>query len=269
MRKYHALIPFVILASLLLVVALFAPAIAPLDPYAQDLSVALLPPDDTYLLGTDRYGRDVLSRVIVGSRTTLGASLALLIVISVGGTLIGAVAGYRGGKIDTALMRLSDVALAFPAMVFAIAVAGVLGGGLVSAAVAIALISWPKYARLARGLVLQMRSMPYLAAARFAGRSETEILIYHVMPNIAAPIIVTATAHLGTLIMEMAGLSFLGLGAMPPTAEWGAMMNNGRSLLQTSPWVILSPGIAIFIAVSIFNMLGDKLRDVFDTHLNE
>lgn len=255
------LIPYLVAAGLLIFIAIFADYLTPYDPYVQDLEGALAPPNAENLLGTDRYGRDVLSRVIVGSQTTLCASLILLAVISIVGSLIGAICGYKGGRLDIFLMRMSDVFLAFPQMVFAIAAAGALGGGLLNAAAALAIIGWPKYARISRGLVLSIRSMPYLAAAKMAGSSSTKILFVHVLPNIAGTILVTAALDIGTIIMELAGLSFLGLGAMPPTAEWGAMMNNGRSMLQTAPWVILAPGTAIFITVSTFNLLGDKLRD--------
>ncbi len=258
---YRPLLPFLIAAGTLIFIAVFAEFLTPFDPYAQDLSNALAPPDSKNLLGTDRYGRDVLSRVIVGSQTTLCASLILLAVIATVGSLIGAICGYNGGRLDTFLMRLSDVFLAFPQMVFAIAAAGALGGGLLNAAVALAIIGWTKYARISRGLVLAIRSMPYFDAAKMAGSSSTKILFVHVLPNIAGPVLVTAALDIGTIIMELAGLSFLGLGAMPPTAEWGAMMNNGRSMLQTAPWVILAPGTAIFITVATFNLLGDKLRD--------
>ena len=246
---------------MLIFIAVFAEYLTPYDPYVQDLEGALAPPNSVNLLGTDRYGRDVLSRVIIGSQTTLCASLILLAVISSVGSLIGAICGFKGGRLDTFLMRMSDIFLAFPQMVFAIAAAGALGGGLLNAAAALAIIGWPKYARIARGLVLSIRSMPYLAAAKMSGSSSTEILFAHVLPNIAGTILVTAALDIGTIIMELAGLSFLGLGAMPPTAEWGAMMNNGRSMLQTASWVILAPGTAIFITVATFNLLGDKLRD--------
>ena len=265
MKNFRSLAPYVTAAGLIIFVAVFADFLTPFDPYVQDLEGALTPPNSQNLLGTDRYGRDVLSRVIVGSQTTLCASLILLATISIVGSLIGAVCGYKGGKLDTILMRLSDVFLAFPQMVFAIAAAGALGGGLVNAAAALAIIGWPKYARIARGLVLSIRSMPWLAAAKMSGSSSTAILFVHVLPNIAGTIFVTAALDLGTIIMELAGLSFLGLGAMPPTAEWGAMMSNGRSMLQTAPWVILAPGTAIFVTVATFNLLGDKLRDVLST----
>ena len=261
MKNYRPLAPYLTAAGLLIAVAIFAPQLTPCDPYEQNLQAALTPPNSQNLLGTDRYGRDVLSRVIVGSQTTLCASLLLLATMATVGSLIGALCGFKGGRFDVVLMRLSDVFLAFPQMVFAIAAAGALGGGLLNAAAALAIIGWPKYARISRGLVLAIRSMPYLDAAKMAGSSSAAILFTHVLPNIAGPVLVTATLDIGTIIMELAGLSFLGLGAMPPTAEWGAMMNNGRSMLQTAPWVILAPGTAIFITVATFNLLGDKLRD--------
>ena len=253
---------YLTLAGVLIFVAIFAEYLTPFDPYIQDLEGALAPPNSVNLLGTDRYGRDVLSRVIMGSQTTLCASLLLLSVISIFGSLIGAICGYIGGKLDTVLMRISDVFLAFPQMVFAVAVAGILGGGLFNAAFALAIIGWTKYARIARGLTLTVRNLPYIDAAKMAGTSSAGILFSHIFPNIAGAILVTAALDIGTIIMELAGLSFLGLGAQPPTAEWGAMMNNGRSMLQTASWVILAPGVAIFITVAIFNLLGDKLRDV-------
>ena len=263
-QRYRPLIPYLTLAGLLIFVAVCAPFLTPHDPYIQDLEDALVAPNSTNLLGTDRYGRDVLSRVIMGSQTTLCASLLLLLTISVFGSFIGAICGYKGGRLDVFLMRLSDVFLAFPQMVFAIAAAGALGGGLFNAAAALAIIGWPKYARIARGLVLTIRSMPYMQAAKMSGTGSIGMLWHHVLPNIAGPVLVTAALDIGTIIMELAGLSFLGLGAMPPTAEWGAMMNNGRSMLQTAPWVILAPGSAIFITVAVFNLLGDKIRDVMD-----
>ena len=260
------LIPHLTLVGVLILIAIFAPFLTPFDPYAQDLSRALMPPDSVNLLGTDRYGRDVLSRVIVGSQSTICTALLLLLTISIIGSAIGAVGGYFGGKLDTFFMRISDLCLAFPQMVFAIAAAGALGGGLFNAALALAFIGWSKYARIARSLVLTVRSTDYIEAARISGARTHNIILRHILPNIAGTIIVTAALDIGTIIMELAGLSFLGLGAQPPTAELGAMMNNGRSMLQTAPWLILAPGFAIFIIVSAFNMLGDKLRDVLDTH---
>ena len=241
-----------------------APFLVPFDPYVQDLNHALQPPDSVHLLGTDRFGRDLLSRVIMGSRTTIYSSLLLVIIITVVGTAVGVFCGYHGGTTDSVIMRISDIFLAFPGMVFAIAVAGVLGGGVMNAVVALACISWPKFARIARSQVMTMKDMPYIAAAKLSGSGTGKIMIKHILPNIAGPVIVTAVLDIGTMMMEIAGLSFLGLGAMPPIAEWGSMMSSGRSMLQTSPWVILAPGFAIFMTVMLFNLLGDTVRDILD-----
>lgn len=264
--KFYVLL---VLVCLLLIITAFAFYIVPYDPYAQDLSKALQPPSSTHWLGTDKYGRDMLSRVVVGGQATIFTSLLLIGIISIIGTVIGLLCGYVGGKVDTIVMRISDVFLAFPGMVFAIAVAGVLGGGIMNAVVAIAVISWPKYARLTRGQVLAIKNMPYIKAAKMSGAGTTKIIFKHIIPNIIGIILVTATLEIGTMIMELAGLSFLGLGVMPPTAEWGSMMSNGRSMLQTSPWVILSPGFAIFISVMLFNLLGDTVRDVLDPRISQ
>lgn len=263
-RKKIKFILLMILVGILLFVAAFASHLTPYDPYEQDLANALAKPDAAHLFGTDRYGRDMLSRVILGAQTTVFSSLLLVLIITVVGTAIGMLCGYFGGKLDDLLMRISDVFLAFPSMVFAIAVAGVLSGGLKSAVVALACISWPKFARLARSQVLTVKEMPYIAAAKLAGCSSGKILMKHIFPNIAGTMIVTAVLDIGTMIMELAGLSFLGLGATPPVAEWGSMMSNGRSMLQTCPWIILAPGAAIFITVALFNLLGDTVRDVLD-----
>lgn len=252
------------LAVLVILTAVFAPQIVPYDPYEQDLSRALLPPCREYVLGTDRYGRDMLSRVIMGSQSTIFSALLLVIVITVIGSAVGIICGYHGGKLDSFLMRVSDIFLAFPGMVFAIAVASVMSGGILNAVVALACISWPKYARIARSQVLTIKSMPYISAAKLAGSGTFKIIRKHIIPNIAGPVVVTTVLDIGTMIMEIAGLSFLGLGAAPPMAEWGSMMSSGRSMLQTSPWVILAPGTAIFLTVMIFNLAGDTVRDILD-----
>lgn len=253
-----------VLAAILLLAAAFAPYLAPYDPYAQDLNNALKAPSAAHPFGTDRYGRDMLSRVIMGSQTTIYSALLLVLIITAVGTAVGVFCGYHGGKADSFVMRVSDIFLAFPGMVFAIAVAGVMGGGIMNAVIALACISWPKFARIARSQVMTIKDSPYIAAAKLSGSGTGKIIFKHVLPNIAGPIIVTAVLDIGTMMMEIAGLSYLGLGAMPPIAEWGSMMSNGRSMLQTSPWVILAPGFAIFVTVMIFNLLGDTVRDVLD-----
>lgn len=255
---------FGVLAGMVILIALFAPYLTPYDPYEQDLGNALLPPGKEHLLGTDRYGRDMLSRVMVGAQSTIFSALLLVVVITVTGSMIGIICGYHGGKLDVFLMRLSDVFLAFPGMVFAIAVASVMSGGIFNAVVALACISWPKYARITRSQVMAIKNMPYIEAAKLSGSGTLKIIRKHILPNIAGAIVVTAVLDIGTMIMEIAGLSFLGLGATPPTAEWGSMMSNGRSMLQTSPWVILAPGTAIFLTVMIFNLAGDTMRDILD-----
>ncbi|MDE7243094.1 MAG: ABC transporter permease [Oscillospiraceae bacterium] len=258
------LIIFGTLAVLLVICSVFSAYLTPFDPYLQDLSNAKAPPSAEHLLGTDRYGRDMLSRVIIGSRTSIFSTLLLVAVITVLGTAIGVFCGWHGKRIDTVLMRISDMFLAFPGLVFALAVAGVLGGGLHNAIIALAAISWPKYARIARSQTLAQKEAPYLKAARLAGSSTGKIIFKHILPNIAGPILVTSMLDIGTMMMELAGLSFLGLGAKPPTAEWGSMMSDTRSLLTTAPWVTFAPGIAIFVSVMIFNLLGDTIRDYAD-----
>lgn len=266
-RKNHIrgkLLFFLALAMLLLMIAAFAEQLCPYDPYAQNLLEAQQPPGISHPLGTDRYGRDMLSRVIIGSTASIYAALLLVAIITVAGTAVGMVCGWFGGKVDALLMRISDIFLAFPGLVFALAVAGVLGGGVQNAMIALGVISWPKFARLARSLTLAQKESDYLMAARLAGSSTPKLLIRHILPNIAGPILVTSVLDIGTMIMELAGLSFLGLGVKPPMAEWGSMISDGRVMLQTAPWMVLAPGGAIFIAVMIFNLLGDAIRDYMD-----
>ena len=266
-RKNHVrekLIFFTILALILLLAAAFARKLCPYDPDVQDLLMAQKPPSAEHILGTDRYGRDMFSRVLVGSTTSIYATLLLVAIITVLGTVIGIICGWCGGILDTVLMRISDLFLAFPSLVCALAVAGVLGGGIQNAIIALAVIGWPKFARLARGLTLAQKDSPYLMAVRLSGSITPKIMFKHILPNIAGPILVTSVLDIGTMMMELAGLSFLGLGVQPPMAEWGSMINDGRSMLQISPWMVLAPGLAIFITVMIFNLLGDTLRDFMD-----
>ncbi|SDF41225.1 peptide/nickel transport system permease protein [Marvinbryantia formatexigens] len=267
LRKNHIkakLIFFIALAAGLLLTAVFARQLCPYDPYAQDLLSAQQPPGWQHILGTDRYGRDMFSRVLMGSTTSIFATLVLVAVITVTGTAIGIICGWMGGKVDTVLMRISDLFLAFPSLVFALAVAGVLGGGVQNAIIALAAIGWPKFARLARGMTLAQKDAPYLMAARLSGSSTAKLLVKHILPNIAGPVLVTAVLDIGTMMMELAGLSFLGLGVKPPMAEWGSMISDGRGMLQTAPWMVLAPGGAIFVTVMIFNLLGDTIRDYMD-----
>lgn len=255
---------FLVLVILLMLVALFSEQLAPYDPYEQNLDEAMQPPSAQHIMGTDRHGRDMFSRVLVGGKTSIYATLALVAAISVFGTVVGTLCGYYGGKVDSIVMRISDVCLAFPGLVFAMAVAALLGGGISNAVLALAVISWPKYSRVARSQTLALKSSSFVNAARLSGSSSTQIILRHILPNILGPILVTAMLDIGTMMMELAGLSFLGLGAKPPTAEWGNMMSSGRSMLQMYPWIVLSPGIGIFISVVLFNLLGDTVRDYLD-----
>ncbi|RHP49340.1 ABC transporter permease [Clostridiaceae bacterium AF31-3BH] len=258
------LIVFAGLAAALLLITIFAKYICPYDPYAQDLTQAMQPPSAAHLMGTDTYGRDMLSRVLIGAQTSISSTFALVAIITVFGTVVGIFCGYYGGIVDSVMMRISDVCLAFPGLVFAMAVAAILDGGVRNAVIALALISWPKYSRIARSQTLSIKNLPYMQASQLAGDSVLQMIFRHVLPNIAGPILVTSMLDIGTMMMEIAGLSFLGLGAQPPVAEWGSMMSSGRSMLQTYPWIVLSPGLAIFVSVVIFNLLGDSIRDYMD-----
>lgn len=252
-----------VLTLLLMLAVVLADRLCPYDPNAQ-IFEALRPPDLAHLAGTDRYGRDLFSRILVGLRTSTLSTLGLVALIAGTGTAVGVLCGWLGGVMDGLLMRVSDVCLAFPGLVFALAIAALLNGGLGNAVLALAVISWPKYARIARSQTLALKSADYIAAARLAGCTDARLILRHILPNSVGPILVTAMLDIGTMMMELAGLSFLGLGARPPTAELGSMMSGGRSMLQTYPWVILGPGIAIFTAVAIFNLLGDAVRDCLD-----
>ncbi len=249
---------------LLLLATLLARYLCPYDPYEQNLGQSLQAPSAMHWMGTDEFGRDMFSRVLIGGQTSIAATLLLIAIISAFGTLIGVICGYFGGVVDSLVMRLSDFCLAFPGLVFAMAVAALLSGGIGNAVIALALISWPKYSRVARSQTLAVKENTYIQAAKMAGGTQLQIIVRHILPNIIGPIMVTAMLDIGTMMMELAGLSFLGLGAQPPTAEWGNMMSTGRSMLQIYPWVVLSPGVAIFVTVVLFNLLGDTIRDYVD-----
>lgn len=258
------LLIFGVLAAALILCSFFSERLTPYDPYLQDLTIAKQAPSAEHLLGTDRYGRDMLSRVIAGSRASIFSTLLLVAVTAILGTAVGVLCGWVGGMTDTVLMRVSDVFLAFPGLVFALAVAGTLGGGLQNAMIALAAISWPKYARIARSQTLSQKETQWMKAVRLSGSGTGKIILKHILPNILGPILVTSVLDIGTMMMELSALSFLGLGAKPPIPEWGSMMSDTRNLMTTSPWIPFSPGIAIFLAVMIFNLLGDTIRDYAD-----
>ena len=258
------LIIFGVLALALVIASYFSEYLCPYDPYLQDLANAKAMPSAAHIFGTDRYGRDMLSRVIVGSKTSIYSTLLLVAFITVLGTIVGVFCAWSGTWVDTVLMRISDVFLAFPGLVFALAVAAALGGGVHNAIIALGAISWPKYARVARSETLAQKETVYLRAAKLSGCGTGKLIFKHILPNLIGPILVTSMLDIGTMMMELAGLSFLGLGAKPPIAEWGSMMSDTRNLLTTHPWVTLAPGFAIFVSVMIFNLLGDTVRDWLD-----
>jgi peptide/nickel transport system permease protein len=244
------------------VVAIFAPYIAPHDPLAQ-IYPPSQSPSSAHLFGTDELGRDVLSRVVYGSRISVPIALLLVSLAAVIGGLIGGIAGYFRGLVDGVSMRLVDLVFAFPPIILAMVVAAVLGRGLQNAALAIVVVAWPSYARVVRGLVLSVGSSEYVESARLLGSSARRTLLRDVVPNVAGPVLVLATLDLANAILLLSGLSFLGLGAQPPGAEWGSMVAEGAQYFQWW-WIGTFPGLAIFTAVLAFNFLGDSLRDLFD-----
>ena len=252
-----------ILISIFLI-SLLAPYMAPNDPYAVDLTKTLQSPSKEFLFGTDSLGRCVFSRVLYGANRTIFSAIIVVLITFLFGTTVGIISGYIGGKIDRLIMRIVDVFLAFPGLVLAIAVAGLLGGSMINAMIAISLISWTKYARIARSKFLEIKEETFIQASKISGHNALHIMIKHILPNILAYLIVTASLDIGTVIMEMSSLSFLGLSSPLPTPEWGAMISEGKSVIQFAPWTLLAPGLAILIVVVLFNLLGDIIRDLLD-----
>lgn len=258
-----AIIGLIIIITLAFI-ALFAPFIAPHDPIEQNLEMRLLPPCREYPMGTDDLGRCLLSRIIYGARVSLQLGVIVVGIITVIGVTLGLISGYYGGIVDEIIMRLVDVVLAFPGIILALAVAGALGPGLFNVMLALAMVGWTGLARVVRGSVLSVKQKEFVESARALGCSDLHIMTRHILPNVMAPVIVLATLDMAFIILAAAGLSFLGLGAQPPTPEWGSMLNNGRAFMRTAPHLTTFPGLAIMVAVLAFNFLGDGLRDVLD-----
>ncbi len=250
-----------------LVFALLASVIAPYDPLRNNLDVTLQSPNETYWMGTDELGRDVLSRLIYGSRYALTIGVVGAVLGLVGGVPWGMIAGFYRGRIETVLMRVVDIFLAFPGMLLALAIISVLGTGTINVIVAVGLFSMPTFARIAHGTVITIKEMTYVEAAIASGSRTTRIIFRHILPNSLAPIIVQASLRVATGILVAAGLSFLGLGIQPPTPEWGAMLSRGRMYMHSAPWLAVAPGLCIMIMVMGFNLLGDHLRDRLDPRL--
>ena len=251
----------------MILVAVFAPMLAPYHYEEQHLQDTLEAPNSTYWFGTDQYGRDIFSRIIYGARTSLLVGFGSVSVGAVFGSLIGIIAGYFGGKIDNLLMRCMDVLLAMPHMLLAISISAMLGPGLVNAVIAISVGRIASFSRIARASVITVREMEYVEAVRAIGAPNPRIIAKHILPNVAAPLIVQISLNLGSSILAGAGLSFIGLGVQPPIAEWGAMLSTGRSLIRFNWWLTTFPGIAIMLCVYGFNLMGDGLRDALDPRL--
>ncbi len=248
-------------AGVLVLLALLSGAIAPNDPYATNAAMIRKGPSAAYLFGTDNLGRCVLSRVLVGARTTIAATFILVAISFVVGILVGMLCGFYGGIVDEILMRIADLMLAFPQMVVAIAVAGILGGGLGGAMIALGITMWTSFARLARSHTLSIKNEPYIQAARLLGKSGPQILLIHIMPNILEPVLINALTQIGTTMIGISGLSFLGLGVVAPQAEWGSMINEARAYIQIAPWAVLFPAAATVITIVVFNYLGDAVME--------
>ena len=252
------------LVALLLLMALLGPWLSPYDPTLVNLDDRLLPASSAHWLGTDHLGRDVLSRLIVGTRLSLGSVVLTLGLVLILGVVIGGMAGVIGGKLDMFLMRLCDMFLTFPTLVLAFFLIAVLGTGLTNVIIAIALSHWAWYARMVRGMVIAQRNRDYVLASRLAGASRLTRLCQHIMPNVVGQLLVLASMDIGHMMLHVSGLSFLGLGVSPPTPEWGVMINDSKEFIWTHPQLLLWPGLMIFLAVMAFNLLGDALRDRLD-----
>lgn len=260
----HRFILLLIAAGILLVISLIAPFIVPNDPYGNDSSAIRSAPSHQYIMGTDSLGRCVYSRVLMGARTSICATLILVLVTFAFGTFVGLLCGYYGGVIDNIFMRLIDILLSIPQMVLAISVAGILGGSMINAMIALGFTSWILYARLAKSQTISIKQEEYIHAARLGGHSGIRIMLVHILPNIAGPLLVNATIQIGTMLVGFAGLSFLGLGVQVPQAEWGSMISESRAYIQLAPWAVLAPGGAVVLTTLLFNYLGDTARDLLE-----
>ena len=256
---------FLAMALLIILAAVFAPIVCGgVDPLKGSISGALMQPCREHIFGTDKMGRDIYARVIYGARASLTSTFGVVALIFLVGSTLGVISGYFGGWIDAVIMRIADMMLAFPGLVLALAVAGIMGASIKNAIIAIVVVSWTKYARLARSLVLKIRNRDYVSAAIVTGSRTPYMLLRYMLPNALPTLIITAASDIGAMMLELAALSFLGFGAKPPTPEWGYMLNEGRACMETAPWMMIFPGLAIFLVVVVFNMLGDSLRDILD-----
>jgi peptide/nickel transport system permease protein len=257
----------VVLVTVLVFLGLFGKFIAPYNPIKQDLQSVLAAPTAAHLLGTDELGRDILSRLLYGASISLQVGIGAVLIASIPGVALGMSVGYRGGAVDNIVMRVLDGLMAFPALILALTIVSVLGSNLFNVMLAIAVTSFPHYARLVRGQVLAVREFEYITAIRTVGARDTRIIFRHILPNVISPVLVQASLGVGFAITAEAGLSFLGLGVQPPTPTWGSMIQVGFQYLEIAPWLVMAPGTLIFMAVLGFNLFGDGIREALDPHL--
>jgi peptide/nickel transport system permease protein len=253
--------------ALVVVAALFAPYLSPHDPLVMDPTLLLQPPSPEHVMGTDELGRDVLSRVIWGARISLYVGVISVTIAVVVGVTLGLVAGYHGGLLDDAIARVLDVVFAFPTILLALGIVGMLGSSLTNTMIAIGVVYTPVYARLARGTTLAIKERDFVEAAIVSGAGAVRIIVRHILPNVMAPLIIQTSLNLSLAILAEASLSFLGLGTQPPDPSWGTMVSSGQALIELSPWPVVFPGLAIVLAVLAFNLIGDGLRDALDPRM--
>jgi peptide/nickel transport system permease protein len=268
-RKETTAIVGLAIIILFALLALLAPLVSPYDPLTQNISHSLAAPGGVHWFGADKLGRDILSRILYGARISLLSGVSVILVAGLFGSIVGLLAGYNRGWMDEVLMRGTDIFFAFPSLILAMAIAGALGPSLQNALIAVAVVTWPVYARLVRGQVLSLREREFVQAARSVGATDSLIIRRHLLPNTLSPLLVQASFDMGGIILAVAGLSFIGFGAQPPIPEWGVMISEGRNYTTSHWWLAFFPAIAMLFAVAGFNLVGDGLRDVLDPRLNK
>jgi peptide/nickel transport system permease protein len=268
-RKETTAVAGLVIIILFAILALLAPLVSPYNPLTPDVPASLAAPDPVHWFGADKLGRDILSRIMYGARISLLSGVAVITMAGLFGSLVGLWAGYTRGWVDEALMRATDIFFAFPSLILAMAIAGALGPSLQNALIAVAVVTWPVYARLVRGQVLSLREREFVQAARSVGATDSLIIRRHLLPNTLSPLLVQASFDMGGIILAVAGLSFIGFGAQPPDPEWGVMISEGRNYITTHWWLTFFPAISMLCAVAGFNLVGDGLRDVLDPRLNK
>lgn len=268
-RKNYILYTGLVLSALIVLVMIFAPFLEPHDPTKMELSQKFIAPCREFIFGTDHLGRDIFSRVIEGARVSMSMAVTVVFFSAVLGVLLGMISGYMGGAVDMLIMRAVDVLLAFPTIIFALALSTMMGTGQTNLIIAITCVQWTRYARIARGEALMLKNAEYVEAAKSIGNNTVQILGKYIFPNVISKIIILASLDIGTIILYCASLSFLGLGAQPPSPDWGVMISEGKDYMQYAPWLTLFPGLAIAFSALSFNMLGDGLRDLLDPRMKE